>query len=200
MCLMLETDAKLQIAEEDIICYKWVKINTNMLLPTLELHGKPFHGIIKNIEVDGVLSIVTIAATGVYLCHNIVSLNGLDCIHRFGYEFSWRLDGSVKSIIVDGKELLVKYMTPYRYYQIEIGETYYSKLIRVRNEINIGLHSFLSDTMARLDANDDGDAYDIIKCIIPKGSEYYEGHFRGVPSYASNCIKYVEIVKNNGKN
>lgn len=36
----------------------------------------------------------------------------------------------------------------------------------------------------------------IAKCVIPKGSEYYEGVFEstGIPSYASKEIRYEEII------
>ena len=36
----------------------------------------------------------------------------------------------------------------------------------------------------------------IVKCVIPKGSEYYEGVFEGtgIPSYASKEIRYEEII------
>jgi hypothetical protein len=37
----------------------------------------------------------------------------------------------------------------------------------------------------------------IAKCIIPKGSVYYRGKFDDYFSYASNQIKYVEIITTN---
>lgn len=41
-----------------------------------------------------------------------------------------------------------------------------------------------------------GGAVAIVKCVIPKGAEYYEGYFDGVgiPSYGSRSIRYEEIV------
>jgi hypothetical protein len=73
-------------------------------------------------------------------------------------------------------------------------------------------HSFvnLEDTKKFLDLNgefhnyaefmtpdQEGDFLTIAKCIIPKGSEYYEGVFEmtGVKSYGSKDIIYQEIVK-----
>ena len=43
------------------------------------------------------------------------------------------------------------------------------------------------------DAKNDGPGV-IAKCIIPKGAEYYEGYFCGRKAYASNKLKYTEIV------
>ena len=37
--------------------------------------------------------------------------------------------------------------------------------------------------------------YNIVQCIIPKGSKYYEGTFGGYEGYASNKIKYVKLVE-----
>ena len=33
----------------------------------------------------------------------------------------------------------------------------------------------------------------IFKCIIPKGSSYYEGRFDRYESYCSNSIKLIEV-------
>lgn len=43
--------------------------------------------------------------------------------------------------------------------------------------------------------NDVGDIHPVVKCIIPAGSEYYDGWFDDVTqAYASNKLKLVEII------
>lgn len=87
------------------------------------------------------------------------------------------------------------YETPYRYLEVTIGETYKSTLRRTEcNEIEEGLHSFANyeDTKRKAD----NFSCVVAKCVIPRGSWYYKGEFSGYKSYASNQLKYVEIIKN----
>jgi len=59
--------------------------------------------------------------------------------------------------------------------------------------ITLGLHSFKSKKSCKEDMIDAGHWKNyIVKCIIPKGSEYYEGTFDENKGYASNRITYVK--------
>ena len=61
--------------------------------------------------------------------------------------------------------------------------------------ISKGFHSFkyLDDLIKELDF---WQSYDIkiFKCIIPKGTKYYEGKFNNSPSYCSESIILKEII------
>lgn len=191
MCLDLNSNTQLQIAEEDIICYKTIFSNgVSITTPHAELHGKEFQGVIAGIKTNGAIS----AEPGrpLYFYTNDPRLCGSWDNDTFNqYEYAYVRDESLTSLIVDGVEITKKgYVTPYRYFPVEIGKTYHSELIREDNEVNIGLHSYKFMEDARLDT----EGYIIVKCIIPKGSEYYEGVFWDEISYASNCLQYVEII------
>lgn len=90
----------------------------------------------------------------------------------------------------------------YTYYQkakIIIGGTYKSKFtINSLGEIERGLHSFTTLEIAEkfISVRLLICKSHIVKCIIPKGSKYYLGRFYvDNDSYASNRLKYVEIVE-----
>ena len=90
----------------------------------------------------------------------------------------------------------------YTFYQqakIKIGNTYRSKFtIDCFGEIEKGLHSLTTLEIAKEFIYDKTltRITHIVKCIIPKGSKYYLGHFCvNNDSYASNRLKYVEIVE-----
>lgn len=95
--------------------------------------------------------------------------------------------------------------TPFRYAEIKIGETYESTLERCEysSELHVveeGLHSFanLEDCDKRVcDCEDDADYeyHSLAKCVIPKGSTYYEGVYGRLKAYASDKIQYLEILK-----
>jgi hypothetical protein len=99
----------------------------------------------------------------------------------------------------------------YTYYQeaiAELGETYFSNIIIEDDNgltVEKGLHSFtdLSYAMKFIKIRPDNYNYTkllIIKCVIPKGAEYYEGkfidHLYGYisNSYASTELKYIKVV------
>lgn len=97
-----------------------------------------------------------------------------------------------------------KYRSFYLYSPVELNTYYYSKLINeyacsYYNKINFGLHSFTSKKQAikyakraSLFPNNMGE---IIKCIIPAGSEYYKGKTdNNFSSYASNAIYYTNEI------
>ncbi len=90
------------------------------------------------------------------------------------------------------------YVTYYFDCVVELGKTYTSYLRREKLHyhyiVHKGLHTFknLDDAKefvkTRLKTS-------IIKCIIPKGSWFFEGNFDVfLPSYASSKLKYIEIV------
>lgn len=92
------------------------------------------------------------------------------------------------------------FRTPHKNTIVRIGETYESPIKREcnpwvswRNRFTIeqALHSFKHVKDARGKGT-------IVRCIIPKGSRYYVGRWgisKNDPiSYASNRIKYVEII------
>lgn len=103
------------------------------------------------------------------------------------------------------------YMTFYRDYPIELGNTYKSELIlleyQIFNAIEIGLHSFENYEDCKKFISDNtkyvyNKEYFIVKCIIPKGSKYFKGIYMDfidngtIPyeCYASDCLKYEEII------
>lgn len=103
----------------------------------------------------------------------------------------------------------VKYLTPYRGAEIEIGSTYESPIVvccyyGTPSDIEIALHSFRSKTSCLEDINEErhgndsnllDDSYVLVKCCIPQGSRYYVGRFSGKICYASNKITYLEKIK-----
>jgi hypothetical protein len=190
MCLKVNENAKRQTAKEDIVCYKRLRECKNIVDLSTSNYGDDFEGFIRGSICSGKISIVN---NRYYFCTNASNLDGNYCEDKLNFQYSWELDESVEKIIINGIELPKKdfYITPYRNVNIEIGETYTSKLEKpLFYEINIGIHSFCDLIDAK---NDGGDVY--AKCIIPKGSEYYEGTFCDCSSYASNTIKYLELIK-----
>lgn len=190
MCLNVKSTVKRQTAEVDIVCYKRLKECKDCIDRSTINHGDDFEGVIKGIICSGKVSI---ANGKCYFCTNVTRLDGNYCDDKFDFLYSWELDEAVEKIVINGKELPKKdyYVTPYRYADAEIGKTYTSELENpIYNDINIGIHSFCDLQDAK---NDGGDVY--VKCIIPKGSEYYVGTFTHCSSYASNAIKYLELVK-----
>jgi hypothetical protein len=84
-------------------------------------------------------------------------------------------------------------LTPYQKVEIKIGETYKSELIKYGSLIDEGIHSVKNLEDANYFVSFDEKRF-VSKCIIPKGSEYYIGNFNGYDSYASDTLKYVEIL------
>ena len=199
MCLNLEEGKLGRLkAKEDIVCYKYLSIVTKLKEEYIDkLHGIKFIGTINNEEnVKGLIYVSN--PNIVFFCTNNRRLNGSEIDNKFGYKYSWLMDYSVKSILInESEEIIDKVLcTPYQRFPIEIGETYESDLIkRYGNQIYKGLHSFGNLNEAIEDAKLDCDI--IVKCIIPKGSTYYIGKFNDKVSYASNKLKYLEIININ---
>lgn len=90
-------------------------------------------------------------------------------------------------------------LTPYQGFRIEdIPEEVTSNLIRNdNNHVNEGIHSFVELRDALLDSVDEHNNFRdnvLVKCIIPKGSHYYEGLFFTMKAIASNKLKYLEVI------
>ena len=188
MCLELKSNKeKFKIAKKDIICYKRLEF-----FPTIDMHsvkdGDEFNGVINKFKCSGKISI---ESDKVYFCTNHPLLCGTVARNKYGYTHSWVLDNTVTSIIINNIEVIdLKMVTPYRNFPVEIGKTYESNLIKKDEYVHEGLHSFKN--------LDDAKKYHngiCVKCIIPKGSEYYEGTFCDMDSYASNELTYVKIIK-----
>lgn len=204
MCLTLipgRTSSK--VAEKDIVCYKQL-IYSNITDMDKIKTGDTFVGVISRIKCEGVISISS--DDRIYFCTNNPNLNGTRADDTCGYLYSWVMDFHVEEIIVGGEMLSKKrhLVTRYREMPVEIGKTYNAVLIKTKDEfgnisIEKGLHSYAykRDAVHNIQYfrfNKSIKNRVIAKCIIPKGSMYYEGKFAGVKSYASNTIKYVELV------
>ena len=202
MCLLLQNvETVSKIAKKDITVYKALSIPNIDYSPFKDKvkHGDSFNGIIGYIKCKGKISINEY--NNICLCTNNKHLNGGYANNKLGYKYSWCFDGDVNKLIVNNETLIDKediaqhtkmFLTPYQRANIEIGKTYDSILYKYHDIITLGLHSFskLKDAKKITSV--------VAKCIIPKGSEYYEGTFKHkdkYPSYASNKITYVEIVK-----
>lgn len=191
MCLAIMKGDKMKIAKKDIICYKWIKPGLVYDMPYEELNGKEFTATFNGKKINGAISI---HEAKVYFCTNNDIMQGQYIFNKHGYKYSWCDDGCVKDITINGRLLskVEHLVTPYRKYPIEIGKTYTSDLVcNEYNEVEIGLHSFINKQDAFDDVIQNGF---VVKCIIPKGSKYYEGTFDISESYASDCITYIEIV------
>jgi hypothetical protein len=199
MCLELKNRmVKSKIAKKDIVVYKFLKNGRNF---NSEFHGKEFTGVIKGFTVKGKISI----DKTIFFCTNDTHLDGTYTKDKFGYKYSWAIDIYVKSIKVDDVEIIkngfvldnakvLSFLTPFRNVEIKIGETYKSELIRYGSLIEKGIHSLKKLKAAKLIASFDKDRF-VVKCIIPKGSEYYVGKYgNGHVSYASDTLKYVEFL------
>jgi len=191
MCLTLKsTTTRAKIAKEDVVCYKRIIPGTKRTWIGLT-DGQPFKGTIKGLFCEGHVSIEN---GFIYFCTDERYLDGDKCSHRKGHFYSWVDDDTVTEI--EGATLEInKWQTPYQHTVITIGKTYSSKLLKWKNEVDKGLHSFATLKAARKDGEGKYVKGKYVKCIIPKGSRYYEGTFRSDVSYASTLLKYVEIVE-----
>lgn len=187
MCL--ENVSERFVALEDIPCYKRLKKSSRISLGEVK-HGDSFEGIINEVAAVGKISI---EESDIYFCTN--THRGRTCKEKFGFKHSWINDSYVEVITVNGKTIITpSFRTPYRFAPIEIGNTYESILEKPKSRaIEIGLHTFKFSGDAISDMDSPKEV--IVRCIIPKGSTYYEGDFGGSISYASDKLQYVEIIK-----
>jgi hypothetical protein len=86
-----------------------------------------------------------------------------------------------------------KYVTPFQYFPMKIGKMYKSRLRKIFNSVENGLHSFVNVKDCRSKAIEDNAGIGntlICQFTIPKGARIYRGHygFHGnkVPSIASS--------------
>ena len=86
---------------------------------------------------------------------------------------------------------------------VELNKTYYSEMCiescgwdGCSDLITKGLHSYanLDDCIADNLNDFESRTWLIVKCYIPKGSEYYKGKFVAYSSYASNSIRYTDEI------
>ena len=78
----------------------------------------------------------------------------------------------------------------------ELDENVKSDLSNQYITIEKGFHSFKSlAPLLNILFNKEVKDYVIFKCIIPRGSKYYEGTFQGNRSYCSNSILLERIIK-----
>lgn len=188
MCL--ENISEKCVAEEDIVCYKYLKVESQPKLNFVPKNGATFEGRINRIDCTGR---ITRENGRIYFCTNEYDIDGENCKKKWGYKYSWELDKYVTLITIDGKILIDheknQFITPYQDVIVEMGKTYRSKIKVSRwNEIEQALHSYV-------DIPVDEDFPYIAKCIIPEGATYYEGTFDGKRSYASNKLKYINIIE-----
>ena len=130
-----------------------------------EYDGKVFVAEISGRRVKGHISIQD---GQMFLCQD--ELWGMSCKDKKGHDYSWMLDQYVTNLKIGDKKAKDRFITPY--------------------EIEKGLHSYL-EVPSKEEMEEDEV---LVQCIIPKGSEYYEGYFGSNPSIASDTIKYVKII------
>ena len=202
MCLQLKSsEAKVEIAKEDIVVYKALKHKYTQTINKLNevKHGDSFKGIIRGVNCEGKISIRDIEVF--YFCTNDMLLSGFHANDKLGYKYSWRLDNIVNKIIVNDEIMLnmveiAGYETYYQEAEVEIGKTYTSDLIKCLDTVEDGLHSFENFSDANFEAMCCiWHKHIVVKCIIPKGSKYYKGLFGSYDSYVSNKLTYIEIIK-----
>lgn len=106
--------------------------------------------------------------------------------------------------ILKHSDVVLKWLaTWYMNTLVELNKTYYSE-IRIEScgwndrsdLITKGLHSYanLDDCIADNLNDYKSRTWIIVKCYIPKGSEYYVGKFVAYSSYASNSIRYTDEI------
>ena len=154
--------------------------------------GDEYNGVINEFKCSGKISV---ESDKIYFCTNDQGLDGSDAKNKHGYKYSWVFDNTVTSIIINNIEVItVKIVTPYRCFPIEIGKTYNSELIKKDEYVYEGLHSYKA-----LDGAKKYSTGIYVKCIIPKGSKYYEGKFVDKDVYASDKLTYVKIIEDCSK-
>lgn len=202
MCLLNVTTKEPLIAEEDITVYKFIKKSSELIDNWKDLvsHGDECIATINNVIVNGSVSISTVVSTQIHICTNNPNFDGDYAEDMLGYKYSWILDTQVTSIIIKDKEIIKQgyqtiYQTIYQKAKVVIGEEYTSKLILQKSTVNIGLHSYIKKPCLDLDLDLD---YILVKCIIPKYSNYFIGDYEGRrDSIASDTLKYVKNVEKN---
>ena len=199
MCLRKLTTKTPLIAKKNITVYKILKENYFIIpeLKNLLKIGDKCKAIINGIDVNGK---IFKNENFIFICHNNSNVDGNTLTTgRLNYKYSFIVRPLVTSLIINNKEFInIFYHTPYQNSIIEIGKEYTSELSLTKyyksdsEIITKGLHSFVQKPNIRKGEY-------LAKCIIPKGSEYYEGCFESgsnsLDSIASNKLKYIKILK-----
>lgn len=202
MCLRLNKwFSYKRTARKDITVYKRLirryGLNKAKVLP--EYDGKDCVAIINDTVIEGKFVIDNERICNSYfICHNDDEYNGLPCKDKLGYIYSWNVDSSVTSLKIEDVELIDnEYFTEIMTEPIEIGNTYNSELVRIKDYVEEGLHSFvnLKDARQQYYSN----TIIIVECTIPKGSEYYKGKYElkykeSCKSIASTQLRYDKII------
>lgn len=170
------------VAKKDIICYKnIVKFNENVVRKKYK-EGEEFTGIINGIKCSGKIhfeSTIGYTEPSIYFCTNEKLLNGSSCKDTLGYNYSWIFGLLVTELNKFNNPIV--YYTPIRNMRIKIGKTYKGKLENNKHRIDKGFHAYTKKNIESVN----------VKCIIPKGSEYYLGDYNEI---VSNCIKYEKLL------
>ena len=195
MCL--ERISEKKVADRDITVYKRLVMREAV---DPRLNDKPFSCKISSVLVEGKLSV---EEGRLFFCSNDIRFNGREANDKKGFKYSWVLDLQVdqETLKVEGKnpkiiigELLA---TPYQGTLITLGKEYESEITFTNKNgcdvITKAIHSFRDQE----DAWGDGIGF-VVECIIPEGTEYYEGLFHDVRSIASRKIVYGNELKKIG--
>lgn len=192
MCLTLTGKPEKERATKDITVYKYVSSKPGL---PFGYNGKAFTGTINSFT-GGMIScsgVISEYEGKTYLCTNEYHLNGneIPSANKFGCIYSWVLDERVKSVVIDGVELIgyEYFQTPYQNFRMEIGLTYTSELVLRDYNVENGLHS-LGDKKDLKHYRE----YIFIECIIPKGAYYYKGTYDKFVSYASSELKVIRVI------
>ena len=131
------------------------------------------------------------------------------CLNLRGNEFDHPLTASEDMVVykhlMDNRKgkfdnFKKSLLTTYRKQPVKLGSTYTSGFsINEDGNVEMGLHSFDELNSAKEDGyyeNRYPEEMPIVyvKCLIPKGSRYYEGRFCGDTAYASDQLTYLEII------
>jgi hypothetical protein len=192
MCL-ITCHSEPKIAREDITVYKALhkayelidkKRNYNDVPCKVVIYGKEYTGIITSCKYTELL---------IGIRHgDAPSNNNIIYFSDNNYEYYRLHPEYINELTIDGKSIIkLVYKTVYQRVIVEIGNTYKSEINYFMRKVEEGLHSYRDLAWAKMSERKDA-VY--VKCIIPKGSYYYEGSFCDYPSYASDTLKYVEIV------
>ncbi len=95
-----------------------------------------------------------------------------------------------------------KWYSPYRRTVADVESGMKSALQDVPHgdSVDVGIHSFESESSARYLSRLWGFPAKVFKCVIPKGAEYYEGIFElntynFAGSFASSELRFIEELK-----
>ena len=190
MCLINVTTTEPLIAEEDITVYKFIEKCFNNWKELVN-HGDECIAVINNETVQGKISIDS--SGELFICTDNPNFDGNYAEDMLGYNYSWAFDNDVKSLTINGKNIVcLGYRTIWQNSPVKIGKTYKSELISEKNTVNIGLHSYIEKQKKY------NNIYKLVQCVIPKGSNYFIGDYEGRrDSIASDTLKYVKIVEKN---